>query len=199
MNQLGDFKINFPRQRHVFHTDALGSVVAMSDESGTDVQNYTYAAFGEIREQAGADMNRITYTAREALGDALGFYYYRNRIMDPATGRFISEDPLGFIDGPNRYLYVGNNPLYWLDPFGLEDSAYDIYKCFGESVGTPIWNDIQRPSASRPESDAVVWSIFNPGKNVAEKTLFLGIKKALKEAWKKIQGEENDEDDGCKE
>jgi RHS repeat-associated protein len=107
------------RQHHVFHTDALGSIVAISDASGAAIQDYAYSAFGEIRAQSGSDMNRITYTAREALGDSLGFYYYRNRILDPASGRFISEDPLAFIDGPNLYQYVKNNPIKRPDPLGL--------------------------------------------------------------------------------
>ncbi|MBP8656084.1 MAG: RHS repeat-associated core domain-containing protein [Kiritimatiellae bacterium] len=39
---------------------------------------------------------------------------------DPHTGRFTSEDPLGFVDGPNRYVYAGNSPAKWIDPLGLE-------------------------------------------------------------------------------
>ena len=82
------------RQRQVFHADGLGSIAALTDESGEPVQTYAYAAFGGIRARTGSDLNRVTYTAREALGDSLGFYYYRNRVLDPNTGRFTSEDPL---------------------------------------------------------------------------------------------------------
>ena len=109
-----------PRTRQVFHADGLGSIAALTDESGATVQTYTYAAFGSIRTQTGTDLNRITYTAREAMGDSLGFFYYRHRIYDPHTGRFTSEDPLGFVDGPNRYVYAGNSPAKWIDPLGLE-------------------------------------------------------------------------------
>ena len=109
-----------PRNRQVVHADGLGSVSALSDESGTPVQTYDYAAFGGVRAQTGADLNRITYTAREALGDSLGFQYYRHRVYDPNTGRFTSEDPLGFVDGVSRYVYVGNNPINWIDIWGLE-------------------------------------------------------------------------------
>ena len=48
-----------------------------------------------------------------------GFFYYRHRIYDPNTGRFTSEDPLGFVDGANRVVYVGNNPINFIDPLGL--------------------------------------------------------------------------------
>ena len=109
-----------PRTRQVFHADGLGSIAALTDESGATVQTYTYTAFGSIRTQTGADLNRITYTAREAMGDTLGFFYYRHRIYDPNTGRFTSEDLLGFVDGANLYGYVANNPETGTDPLGLQ-------------------------------------------------------------------------------
>jgi RHS repeat-associated protein len=108
-----------PRQRHVYHTDALGSIVALTDEAGSTVKTYAYEAFGRIRVETGDTLlNRITYTGREALGDSGGWFYYRNRVMDPAMGRFISEDPMGFMDGPNWYDYVNNSPLVYSDPSG---------------------------------------------------------------------------------
>ena len=113
-----------PRQRQVFHADGLGSIATLTDESGAIVQTYSYAAFGSIRTQTGTDLNRVTFTAREALGDTLGFYYYRNRIYDPNTGRFISEDPWGFVDGANRYIYCVNNPLLLLDPYGRQKDDF---------------------------------------------------------------------------
>lgn len=37
----------------------------------------------------------------------------------PPTGRWLSEDPAGYVDGPNQYLYVRNNPINRVDPSGL--------------------------------------------------------------------------------
>jgi len=108
-----------PRQRQVFHADGLGSIAALTDGSGATVQTYTYAAFGSIRTRTCTDLNRVTFTAREALGDSLELYYYRNRVLDPTTGRFTSEDPLGFVDGPNRYVYCADSPINYMDPNGL--------------------------------------------------------------------------------
>jgi len=45
--------------------------------------------------------------------------YYRARYYDPKIGRFISEDPIPFVDGPNPYTYVGNDPVNFRDPLGL--------------------------------------------------------------------------------
>ena len=41
----------------------------------------------------------------------------KNRIYQPSTGRFLTEDPIR--DGLNYYTYCKNNPLFFLDPFGL--------------------------------------------------------------------------------
>ena len=48
-----------------------------------------------------------------------GNYHYRASPYDPATGRFLSEDPIGFVGGSNFYSYVGNNPTNYTDPYGL--------------------------------------------------------------------------------
>jgi len=47
-------------------------------------------------------------------------YFYRARYLEPSLGRFISKDPFG---GPNKFFYVGDNPLNFGDPLGL----YEVY------------------------------------------------------------------------
>ncbi len=47
----------------------------------------------------------------------------RYRIYDPATGTFLSRDPIGVQGGINRYLYCYNAPLRWVDAFGLVSKA----------------------------------------------------------------------------
>ena len=37
--------------------------------------------------------------------------YYRARYYDPTIGKFISRDPAGMPDGPNRYAYVQANEM----------------------------------------------------------------------------------------
>jgi len=46
-------------------------------------------------------------------------YYYRARYYHPQTGRFLSEDRIGFTGGMNFYRYSFNDPVNLLDPFGL--------------------------------------------------------------------------------
>jgi len=43
------------------------------------------------------------------------------RYYNPVTGRYINRDPAGYVDGPNPYLYVHNNPINDIDPLGLWD------------------------------------------------------------------------------
>jgi RHS repeat-associated protein len=48
-----------------------------------------------------------------------GLVYARNRYYDPELGRFISVDPMGYVDGPNVYAFAGNDPANLSDPLGL--------------------------------------------------------------------------------
>jgi RHS repeat-associated protein len=57
-------------------------------------------------------------TGREPDQTALA--YYRARYYDPKLGRFLSEDPIGFLGGPNFYAYALNRPTNLVDPLGLE-------------------------------------------------------------------------------
>lgn len=51
--------------------------------------------------------------------DGSGLLYRRNRYVDPATGRFTQEDPIGLAGGLNLYGYAGGDPVNFSDPFGL--------------------------------------------------------------------------------
>src|SRR5207253_7804275 len=65
--------------------------------------------------------NELGYTGRES--DSTGLYYYRARYYHPGLARFISEDPIGLRGGVNFYAYVGNDPLRYMDPLGLDKRA----------------------------------------------------------------------------
>jgi RHS repeat-associated protein len=129
----------------VYHTDGLGSVVAMTRSGGEIgelvLRAYSYEAFGKVRvetEAPFAPVNRYTYTARESIGDSLGLLYYRWRVMDPNVGRFTSEDPLGFVDGVNVFLYVANRPAIAVDPAGSATRGYCGYGCSRMGL-SPFW------------------------------------------------------------
>lgn len=115
-----------------FHTNYLGSVKALSSNSGV-ISQYAYDPYGKT-EVTGDAANRFRYTAREQ--DAEDLYYYRARYYDPTLQRFISEDSIGLVGGVNLYAYVGGDPINWTDPTGnipvdtvwdLANILYDLY------------------------------------------------------------------------
>lgn len=113
-----------------FHTDGLGSITAVTDDSGNVVKRFAYDAWGKRTDPAtGAVTTSATnghftrgFTDHEALDD-LGLIHMNGRVYDPVLGRFLSADPNidGAYDsqGYNKYSYVGNNPMNRTDPSGF--------------------------------------------------------------------------------
>jgi len=102
--------------------DHQGSIIALTDSSGTKVEEYKYNAYGEVtsKNSTANTHNPYGYTGR--VMDDNDLYYYRARYYDPTTQRFISEDPIGFSSGDfNFYRYVGNSPVNFVDFLGYEE------------------------------------------------------------------------------
>jgi RHS repeat-associated protein len=103
-------------------TDGLGSTTRLADGAGAVTGAYTYDAFGAVRSHTGAS-TQWSFTGEQ--NDANGLEYLRARYYDPALGRFLSRDPFaGLVAVPqslNRYAYVLNNPIRWVDPWGLRN------------------------------------------------------------------------------
>ena len=89
-------------QAHIIY-DAYGNVISCKNSTGETISNpilfgYTGKAFDTSTQL----QNNI------------------NRWYDATIGRWLSTDPIGFSGiGNNLYAYVGNNPLSYLDKFGL--------------------------------------------------------------------------------
>jgi RHS repeat-associated protein len=75
------------------------------------------------------------FTGRE-YDPNVGLYYYRARFYSPNLGRFLQTDPIGYYDSMNLYQYCLNNPVNWIDPFGLD--AY-VTSSWGHPT---LWIDV---------------------------------------------------------
>ena len=84
------------------------------DPAGAKVSSFQYEPFGAT---TGIGLYPAQFTGR--LPVTSGLYYNRARFYNSATGRFISEDPVGLSRGLNLYRYVANNPMMAIDPTGL--------------------------------------------------------------------------------
>ena len=124
-----------------------GDVIGLSDNDGTLTETYTYDAFCTLTEIQSLNENGIlteTETAfsrflyaGEQYDNITGLYYLRARRYDTTIGRFTQEDTyLG--DGRNLYVYVGNNPLRYVDPSGHNTAVVyldDDFNLFDEMLG----------------------------------------------------------------
>jgi RHS repeat-associated protein len=101
-----------------YEADGLGSITSLSTSAGAVAQTYTFDSFGNTTNSSGSLTNFFRFTGRE-FDTETGLYFDRARYFDPTTGRFVSEDPIGFNGGMNFYRYVRNSPVNLNDPFGL--------------------------------------------------------------------------------
>ncbi|HPW56069.1 MAG: hypothetical protein KA072_09840 [Thermoanaerobaculaceae bacterium] len=105
----------------VYHGDERGSVVAITDGSGTVLQAYAYDPYGKVAAAAGALASPFRFVGkRGVLADENGLYHMQARYYDPDARRFVTEDPLGLAAGLNLYAYAGGDPVNRVDPQGLD-------------------------------------------------------------------------------
>jgi len=120
-------------------TDALGSVVALTDDAGTVVARWEYAPFGELRKTAvaGSWQSPPGGFAGGFHDPETGLTLLGARYYDPRLGRFLTTDPLqGQLSNPaslHAYQYAFNNPLRYRDPDGA--TAEDIANAITSAGG----------------------------------------------------------------
>jgi RHS repeat-associated protein len=99
--------------------DGLGSTMATTDASGNIVNTYTYDPYGATTSSTGSQPNAFQFAGQAT--DPTGLQYLRARYYDPATGAFLSSDPMGVSPSwPGKpYAYADANPVLNTDPYGL--------------------------------------------------------------------------------
>ena len=119
--------------KHYFYQRNLqNDIIALVDESGDTVVNYTYDSWGKVLSITGSRKDTIgqlnPFRYRGYYYDKeTGMYYLKNRYYDPELRRFICAD--GQVNsgslGKNMYAYCENNPVNFADYNG----------CFATSIG----------------------------------------------------------------
>jgi RHS repeat-associated protein len=191
-----------------FHTDALGSTLALSNATGVIATSYSYEAFGKATI-TGVSSNPFQFAGRE--NDGTGLYYYRARYLSPSSTRFIGEDPIlapmnpfaiglckltndtvwllpsrllqpGLENGSkllNGYAYTSNNPLGFVDPTGLEKKQRKE-EC--QKAVDDCANALQREGFGRPQDNGrMVSDCYRAG--MASATAYGGINQASQNTW----------------
>ena len=115
-------------------TDHLGSTSLTTDSAGSVVSELRYTAWGEVRYQSGTTPTNYTYTGQYSNVSDFGLMFYGSRWYDNSLGRFAQADTIvpGGAQGLDRYAYVNNSPLNYVDPSGHFGQCHDNqsgYQC----------------------------------------------------------------------
>ncbi len=106
---------------HWAGTDHLGGTIRVMDSNFAAVDGMRYEPYGEDRD-SGDNLNTDRKFTGQTEDQSIGLYWYQSRAYDPEIGRFVSPDVVvpepGNPQALNRYSYVYNNPLKYVDPSG---------------------------------------------------------------------------------
>jgi RHS repeat-associated protein len=107
--------------------DGVGSVTAFTDSSGAVSSAFAYTAYGVPVGSSSGTYAYGTY----GYDSATGLYYARARYYDPASGRFLGEDP---VTHPNLYQYAISTPLNRGDPSGRGIASLEYAVAMGAAA-----------------------------------------------------------------
>jgi RHS repeat-associated protein len=115
--------------------DILGSVRSTTNEYGSLEDRYEYDAFGKPYQGDLTTGMNLGYTGKP-YDTATGLYNYGYRDYRPEAARFTTVDPIR--DGANWFAYVNNDPVNWVDLWGLSASDPKNDKEMNKQLNTVI-------------------------------------------------------------
>ncbi|MGV3662057.1 MAG: RHS repeat-associated core domain-containing protein [Prosthecobacter sp.] len=98
-------------------SNGRGDIVAQSSQSATLTWTASYEAYGKRTKETGTNQDKQRGNSKDE--DPTGLLNEGFRYRDLETGVWLSRDPAGFVDGPNLYAYVMQNPWTAFDSHGL--------------------------------------------------------------------------------
>lgn len=129
--------IEIKKETYVPLYDLQGNITCMLDHQRRKiVESYHYSVYGE--EEITNDKGRVVSDSSignpwryrgKRVDKEIGLIYFGYRYYSSETGRWISPDPLSSIDGPNLYAYARNNPMNYVDYFGLASDVNENQSC----------------------------------------------------------------------
>lgn len=142
---------------YYYLTDALGSVIAMTDETGAKANTYAYTPTGTLRTDKTTQEAPQPYRFAAGYQDPTGLYHLNARFYDPTLGRFTQPDPSG--QEVNPYLYAEGDPTNRIDQSGLLSKGGisdalgkvgDVVNVveIGQKIAEGDWTGAARESAS---------------------------------------------------
>ena len=111
-------------------TDHLGTPIEAYNQEGELIWEREQDLYGNSRQGFAKENFRCPFKYQGQYYDSeVELCCNRFRYYHPETGRYISEDPIGFLSGePNFFAYVSDTNA-WLDVLGLSSKVY------GEKMG----------------------------------------------------------------
>jgi RHS repeat-associated protein len=113
-------------ERLYVEQDANHNVTAITDTSGNVKERFVYDPYGaqtvlNSSWSSTGDTYTWIYGFQGGRYDSYaGLYNFQRREYDPTLGRWMQQDPAGYVDGKNLYQYVDGNPVASTDSFGLQ-------------------------------------------------------------------------------
>ena len=159
-----------------YHHDQLGTPIQATDKTGNVVWSADYNVFGRATiTTPAASVDKPTVTSRlrlpgQIVDEETGLHYNWHRYYDSEIGRYVTEDPIGFVGGyPNLYLYSTSDPINHYDPKGLSSQATNSKN---KSMNyEDIWNQI---SSFLDNAKSAIPAFFNSGGTISKFISYLG-------------------------
>lgn len=124
---LSQINSGSPETVTYIHVDHLGTPRFGTNSAGTSVWSWANDAFG-----ISATTGSVTVNLRMAgqyYDTESSLFYNWNRYYNPATGRYISSDPIGVEGGLNTFNYANVNPVIRVDPDARDPATATIDLC----------------------------------------------------------------------
>ena len=133
---------------YAISNDHLGRPEAVTSTAGTIVWRARNLAYHREQTVNNSNFGSLGLSFPGQYLDAeSGMAYNWHRVYDPSSGRYTQSDPIGMIDGPNLYAYVGSNPVSYVDPTGLGKIGFCI------RAGKKTWEFVSKDRARRELAD----------------------------------------------